>query len=152
MVCLKLAWTTEWDSVRNTRKTILVTVLLLWRDTMVKATYKGNISLGACLQLQSVSPCPSWRGVWWQAASHGSEVVAKKSHLHLQAARAKMGTVRVCETSKPTPTVIAPLTRQRLLILPKQFSWGPNTQIDEPMKAILIKIPAVVSLKGKSEF
>jgi hypothetical protein len=104
---------------------------------MVKATYKGNISLGACLQLQSVSPCPSWRGVWWQAASHGSEVVAKKSHLHLQAARAKMGTVRVCETSKPTPTVIAPLTRQRLLILPKQFSWGPNTQIDEPMKAIL---------------
>lgn len=41
---------------------VLVTVVLLWRDIMPKAPYKGIISLGTCLQLKRVSLC----SLWWR--------------------------------------------------------------------------------------
>ena len=45
--------------------------LLLWKDTMAKATCRRKSLLGVGAQFQKVSPWPSWLGAWQQPCRHG---------------------------------------------------------------------------------
>jgi hypothetical protein len=59
---------------------ILDIVLLLWRDTMTKATLiKENIELEACLQFQRFCPLSSWLRAWWHVGRHGIRKGAESS-------------------------------------------------------------------------
>lgn len=51
----------------------LVTVLLLWRDTMIKATHKRKHSFGIGLQFQKLSPLSSWQRTQQQEAGMALE-------------------------------------------------------------------------------
>jgi hypothetical protein len=52
---------------------VLVTVLLLWRDTMTKATHKRKHSFGIGLQFQRLSPLSSWQRTQQQEAGMALE-------------------------------------------------------------------------------
>lgn len=57
---------------------VLVTFLLLWQNTMTKATYR-RVYWG--LQFQRVFLWPSWWEVWWLAGRHSAQAVVESSHL-----------------------------------------------------------------------
>lgn len=58
----------------------VVNVLLLWRDTMIKVTYKRKHLIGG-LQCQRMSPWPSCQRAWQQAGRHGTRAVVESLYL-----------------------------------------------------------------------
>lgn len=100
----------------------LVTVLLLWGNTVIKNFIKGSISLGACLQFRIASPWWSWQGGKQQVGSHCAGYGAESSHVIHKLQTESEQNWAWCESSnlKAYPSDTPPPTRPYLLILPKQ--------------------------------
>jgi hypothetical protein len=63
------------------RKDVLVPFLLLWRNSITKATYKRKHLIGGLLTESMIS----WWGTWQQSSRHDAEAVGGQLTLYLQA-------------------------------------------------------------------
>ena len=75
MSCLSRSGQQIW----RTPGTVLVSALLLWRDTMTRQSYKRNHLIRTSLQFHSFSPLSLWRGAWQHAGRHAPEEGAESS-------------------------------------------------------------------------
>ena len=100
---------------------VLVSVLLLGRDTMIKVTLRRYL-IGAGLMFQRFHALSSWWGAWRHTGRHGAREIGESSTSGSTGSRKreKLDLAWAFETSKPNPSDTLLPTVPHLLILLKK--------------------------------
>lgn len=131
---------TQEKSLISKGSVVLGTVLLRWKDTLVKATYKRKHVIGSLLQFHRVSSWSSWQG------HHGRECGSREAGVMLEQwlrtcvykQREKLSLVWALETSETTSSDTPHPPGPHLLTFPRQSTWEANIQVQGPF---LVKPP-----------